>query len=306
MDEIVESALNVKYLAQWLFGAGIMLLAVFGFLWWHVVYENPYNVYWGMLANSLATSSVTKHVTQTSTGTKLDQYIAFNFGADNFAYGHTTLTDATSVVTTESIGTITNDYIRYTNIITTQKGASNKKLDFANVLGKWAKANAANTSSQTGSAPFFIQSLVGIDGGNTVPIANLPANQRQDLLKLLHESTVFDTSFTAVQKKMVHGRQVYIYPVSIEPVAYVAFQKAYAALVGIKSLDNVDPNSYQSDAPIKAQFVIDVRSHRLSSVVYPNTNHSETYGSYGVPVRQALPKATISDIELQQLLTGIQ
>jgi hypothetical protein len=306
MDDFYERAFTRKYLPYWLFAGGAVLLVIFGFVWWTQVYEDPYNVYWGMIANSLSTGAVTKHVTEQTSSTNLDQYISLSYGTKNLAYGRTALKDATSTVTTESIGTLKSDYVRYTDIKTSQKNANGHELDFTSVLGKWAKAAVPDTNSQSASAPFFIQTMLGFYGGNLIPMADVPANTRSDLIGLLHQSVVFDTSFNDVQKKLVHGRPMYTYSVSIEPVAYVAFEKAFAADIGIKSLASVDPNSYQSDAAIKLQVVVDARSHRLAGIEYPGSKHTETYSAYGIQVRKPLPKATISDAQLQRLLANIQ
>lgn len=301
-DDFWKTALTRRYVPHWLFAGGVVLLIISAIVWWTQVYENPYNVYWGMLNNSLTTSSVTKHVTEQTTASNLNQYIALNFGTKNFAFGRTVLTDSTSIVTTESIGTLQNDYVRYTGIQTTEQSTSKKKPNFSAVLGKWAKDDVSNSSVQTGSAPFLVQAMIGLSGGNIIPIANLPAQQRQNLIDLLHQSVVFDTAFDNVAKSKVGGRVMYTYAVNIEPVAYVAFEKVFASYVGIKSLQSVDPNDYQNDSPIAVELVVDAKSHRLAAIEYPGAKHTETYSSYGVPVTEVVPTKTISDAALQNLL----
>ncbi len=308
MDELLEWAQRRKHVPLWLVAGGVLLVIISGCIWWHYVYEDPYNVYWGMISNSLSTSAVTKHVTEETSGGTLNQYTTLNFGVPNIAFGKTTLHNASSTVTTESFGTLANDYVRYTQIKTTDMGKSGQGLDFSPVLGKWAKASANSSASggQSNSAPYFIQSLLGFYGGNLVPIANLPADSRSSLINFLQQNIVFDPDFSTVREDMVHGRPMYTYTVSIEPVAYVAFQRAFASDLGIKSLANVDPNNYEDQPAIKVDLVVDARSHRLSRVVYPGTKHTETFTSYGVPVQVSPPKKTITAEKLQQLLTGVQ
>lgn len=305
-DELIEQALKIRYLPLYLAGGAAALLIIFGVVWWSAVYENPYNVFWGMLSNSLQTSSVSKHIVQTSGVTSLDQYISLQYGANNFAYGRTTLKDPTSTVKTETIGTMTNDYIRYTGITTSQKGKDGKSLSFGKLLGKWAKDQAANSAQQTGQSPFFIQTVIGLSGGNTVPIVNLPKDERSNLINLLHDSVVFKTAYNNVKKSNVNGQLQYAYNVELEPVAYVAFEKQLAQYLGIKTLTQVNPNDYQSQGAIKMNFIVDARSHRLARLVIPQNNHVETYSGYGIPIRQSLPKNTISDAKLQELLTNPQ
>lgn len=306
MEDFFDRAFTRRYLPGWLVAGGVLLLIISGFVWWTQVYENPYNVYWGMLANSLTTTSVTKHVVENSNGNHLDQYIGQQFGTNTLAYGRTTLATSSSTVKTEAVGTLQNDYTRYTDIQTKQKGKSGKPLDFSKVLGKWAQAPAANTASMSSSAPFFIQTLLGLGGGNLVPMADLSAAQRQSLLTQLHNSVVFDTSFSNVQQHKLNGRPVYTYSVNVEPVAYVGFEKAFAADVGIKALEQTDPNSYQGQQAIQVQLTVDVRSHQLAEVSYVGQQHQEFFSSYGVPLNVKIPKATISAQTLQNLVSQIE
>ncbi|HEY1835862.1 MAG TPA: hypothetical protein VGG13_03510 [Candidatus Saccharimonadales bacterium] len=306
MEDFFERAFARRYLPQWLVAGGILLLLVAGFVWWILVYENPYNVYWGMLAQSLSTSSVTKHVVENSSGSHLDQYIGQQFGTNTLAYGRTTLSTSSSTVKTENVGTLQKDYVRYTNIQTKQKNKAGHTFDFSNVLGKWAQASVANIADQSSSTPFFTQTMLGIGGGNLVPMANLSAAQRQSLLTQLHNSVVFDTSFSNVQKHKLNGRPVYTYSVKVEPVAYVGFEKAFAADVGIKALEQTDPNSYQGQQAIQVQLTVDVRSHQLAEVSYVGAQHQEFFSSYDVPLNVKIPKATISAQTLQNLVSQVQ
>lgn len=300
-----ENAFDKKYLPHWLFAGGAALLLIFGGLWWTKVYESPYNVYWGMLANSLATTSVTKEVSQKTKNTSLQQHIAMRFGPDTLAYGRTTLANEGSTVKTESVGTLAHDYVRYTDI-TSKSKESAKKIAAAQVLGKWAQASVTNDGDTSKAAPFLLQSMLGLTGGNLIPIGNLSAEARAKLLKQLHDNAIFETSFEKVKRSTQNGRPVYTYDVSVEPVAYVGFEKAFANALGIKLLDSVDPNNYQGQQVAKVQLTVDVRSHQLVTVTYPGTEHKETFTSYGVPVRMHEPKATISSKELQTLISKVQ
>ena len=309
MDEnVLDSAFRREYLPLWFIGGGIVLLLISAFIWWTQVYENPYNVYWGMLASNLATSSETKHLVENTSGTHLNQYIAQQFGVNTMAYGQTTLSQGSSTVKTESVGTLTNDYIRYTSIQTKQKTASGKTPQFTKVLGKWAKSSATNTAVSSGnsSTPFLTQTLLGLGGGNLLPIANLPAEKRQNLMTQLHQNPVFDTTYSNVKKQTLDGRPVYIYTVNVEPVAYVGLEKAFAEDMGLHTLDNIDPNNYQGQQPIQVMVSVDVRSHHLAEINYGSLQHQEYYSSFGVPIRVAVPKATLSGQDLQKLITQAQ
>lgn len=309
MDEhVLDSAFRREWLPYWFFGAGVVLLLISAFVWWTQVYQNPYNVYWDMLASNLATSSETKRIVENTNGTHLNQYITQQFGQNTMAYGQTTLSDARSTVKTESIGTLNTDYIRYTHIQTTQKNKNGNNLQFSNVLGKWAKSPASNVAatSSNSATPFFTQTVLGLGGGNLFPIANLTEAKRQNLISQLHQNDVLDTTYSSAKKQMVNGHAVYTYMVTIQPVAYVAFEKAFAADLGLHTLDNIDPNNYQGQQPIQVEVSVDVRSHHLVEINYGTSQHLEYYLSYGVPIQVALPHANLSSQDLQKLISQIQ
>lgn len=302
IDGLIKRLLSWGHAVRWLYAGTIVLLVVAGMVWWRLVYESPYNVYWGMLANSLSTASVTKHIVQSGGGAVLNQSIALDFGTRNLAYGRTALTENGSTVTTETIGTPTSDYVRYVSIKSLRVG--DKAPDFSAVVGHWAKANVANAGRSTS---FFAQVMLGFNSGNLVPMADLSDKSRAQLLEALHQSVIFDTSYVRAQHQIRHGRPVYIYSVNVEPVAYVGLEKAFASAVGLQSLEAVDPNSYQGQPALPVKFVVDVWSHRLAAIEYGGVaGHTETYASYGVPVSVSLPRHTISDAQLQRLLTNVK
>lgn len=283
----------------------MVLVVAFGF-WWTKVYLSPYNVYWGMLENNLSTTGVSKHITQTSGGTQLDQTLASTFGTQNAVHAVTTLKSAKSTVKTETISTPTRDSVRYTDIATMQKTAAGKPFDFSAILGKWAASDLQNTSNTSSATGLFAQTALGVLGGNLLPQGNISADQRKDLLKRLHNEVVFDTSYTDIKKTKQNSRPIYTYTVSIQPVAYVGFEKAFAQYLGLKVLDGVDPNKYQGESAIKVTVSVDAWSHQLTAISFPGQNHQEHYSSYGVAAPLSTPNATITGRELQQLLSKIQ
>jgi hypothetical protein len=305
MDEhLLDRAFERKYLPYWFLAGGIVLLIVSAFIWWTQVYENPYNVYWGMLDSNLSTTSDTAHLIDNSSGTDLDQYIGQQFGANTMAYGVTTLKTTTSTVKNESIGTLTTDYLRYISIKTSQKTTSGKKFNFSSALNKWADASAPNVAaSSSSSTPFFAQTAFGLGGGNLLPIANLTISQRQFLISQLHKNNIFDTSFSGIQKSTVNGQSVYVYDIAVNPVAYVTFEKQFANDIGLKTLDSIDPNNYSGQQALQVKVSVNIRTHHLAEISYGGTNHKEDYLSFGIPLNIKIPKATMSNQALQSLIS---
>lgn len=306
-EHVLDRAFQRKYLPYWFLAGGIILLVVSTIVWWTQVYENPYNVYWGMLDSNLSTTSDTAHLVDNSSSTNLNQYIGQQFGANTMAYGTTTLETATSTVKNESVGTLTNDYIRYTSIKTSQKSTTGKPLDFSKALNKWAVESVSNVAANNSSStPFFAQTVFGLGGGNLLPIANLNIQQRQFLIGQLHQNNIFDTSFNNVQKSTVDGQSVYVYAVTVNPVAYVTLEKQFANDLGLKMLDSIDPNSYSSQQPLQVQVSVNIKTHHLAEISYGSTNHKEDYTSFGVPINVKVPVATMSSQALQSLISQAQ
>ena len=289
-----------------LFAGGTLICILAAAFWWTKVYQSPYNVYWGMLENNLSTAGVTKRIIQNANGTKLDQTLTTTYGSQNAVHALTTLKTDKSMVKTETISTPERDSVRYTAIATDQRTKLGKPFDFSSVLGKWAANDVKNSSNIRDTSGLFVQTALGIMGGNLFPQANLSAEDRKDLLKRLHSEVIFETSYKDVKKTQQDGRPIFTYTVSIQPVAYVGFEKAFARHIGLKALDEVDPNKYQGEAAIKVEVSVDARSHRLVSVDYPEQDHRETYTSYGVTSAVSVPKATITGAELQSLLGKVQ
>jgi hypothetical protein len=289
-----------------LFAGGVLIFVVASGFWWTKVHQSPYNVFWGMVENNLSTPGVTKHVTQYSNATGLDQTLVSTFGAQNAVHALTTLKTNKSTVKTETIGTPSDDAVRYTSVNTTQWSKSGKPFDFSKILGKWAIGKVDNSSDTRATAGLFAQTSLGLMGGNIIPQANLLPADRRDLLKRLHNEVVFDVPYGQVKKSRHGGRSIYTYDVNIQPVAYVGFEKVFAHDLGLKALDGVEPNNYQGQSAIKVTLSVDAWSHQLVGVDYPGQNHHEAYSGYGVVAPTVLPKATISSTALQSLLGNIQ
>lgn len=296
----------LKSLPLWLTVGGILLLVLSAWLWWTFVYKNPYNVFWGMIDNNLKTASATKQISEVGGSSRLDQTVAMNYGANNNVYVLTTIKNGDSTVKTTSIGTLKDNYQEYTSIKTSQKNKNGQAFKFDEVLNKWAKQPIDNASASDSQGSLFSQTVLGPEGGNVLPMGNFSETTRSQLVKNLQDNDVFTVSYSGAQAKTENGRPVYIYNLNVEPVAYIGFEKMYAKAMGLKALDNIDPNQYQGSQAIKLAVTVDIRSHQLKKIAYTGTTHSETFSSYGVAHQVVLPRATITSSQLQSLLQKAQ
>ncbi len=295
---------SYQRLPRFLTWTGVLLLVVASGLWWSKVYSNPRRVFDAMLSNSLSTSSVTRHVQQKNQGGSLDQYIQLRLGSQNRSRNITALGQGTgtefSTVKTESIGTQNEDYTRYISIDTKEKNAAGKQIEFNNIVGIWAKSDEPQ-SGQKSSARYLNESLLGI-----IPAANLEADQRKDLLRLIDEKKVFDIDFSTVTQKWEKGRKVYTYSATIKPQSYIPMLQVFTKAVGLGEVEGLEQSNYEGVAPLEVKLGVDVLSRELIRVVYEGNGRVEDYSGYGLKNNIDIPGQTITASELQQRLQTLR
>lgn len=267
-------------------GAALSLLA--GALWWNCVYHNPTNVFWGMINGSLRTSGVTRTVSESSGGQKIEQLQQVQLGGTNRVRTLTTLSQSGSKVVTETLSTPGTDYVRYDSFKTTQKSQNGKPLDFKGVTGVWAKSSPG---AQFGRTVFGL-----------VPMAAVSSENRQKLVEQIKNSSVFTGDIKNAKSATVAGHKVYVYDLKLQPVAYVAYLKSLSADLGLRDFDNVDPGQYSGASAQALRLAVDMNSRQVVQAEYVAARRTETYSSYGVKIASGLPAKTIPDKELQARL----
>lgn len=281
---------------------GIIILIGAAYSWWHWVYSSPKHVFDRMIVTSLSSNSVTRTIKQDDGVQILDQTSQLTLAPNKRVHATNTLrqvADAGTVVDTESIATPTTDFVRYLGIKTSQKNSKGNNFDFASVVGLWGKAD--NQDELSGGAQLFTQNLLGV-----MPVANLPAQARKDLVKLITSNQVFKTDYKSVKRANEDGRPVYSYDVTIEPKAYVSMLKLFARDVGLTQLEHVDPAQYEGSDPLKFTFDVDVWSGQLRNITYKDSQRSEHMAAYGAQLLINPPASAVTLDELQSKLQAIQ
>jgi hypothetical protein len=282
--------------------SAIILVFAAAWGWYGLVYSSPSAVFERMLFNNLATTSAYKVIAQKDTDQQLDQKTQLLLTPSQRVYSTVALrqgADAGTLVSTESVGTTSADYVRYADIKTTQKTADGKAFDFSSVLGIWGKSDADDTGN--GGAQLYNQSVLGV-----VPIGNLSANQRQKLLNQIKDNKVYSIDYSKVNKSFSAGRLVYSYDITVKPEAYVLMLKAFARDIGLKQLESVDPSQYADAPPLQFSFDVDVLSGQLTKITYKDSERTELFSSYGAIVKIDIPDKTVPVQDLQSRLQQIQ
>jgi hypothetical protein len=279
--------------------AALVIFGFSGWAWWHYVQSKPTKVFDRMLSTLLTAQSVTKTISQEENGQKLEQTIQLTLQPKAQVHSENVLDQGQAVITTESIGTLQNDFVRYLDIKTDQKNSSGSSFDFSNVLTVWGKSGDNKEAGE--EAQLFNQTVLGV-----VPVANLPLGARQELLRQIRTDKVYTVNYGSVKRSNSNGRPVYTYDVTVEPVAYINMLKTFAHSLGLSQLDQVDASQYTNTPALKFSFDVDVWSAQLTKVTYTGSNRTETYSAYGARAVVNQPKDTITLEELQTRLQSIQ
>jgi hypothetical protein len=274
----------------------VAVVFIGGWFWWSHIFESPKAVFWGMFNNSMATSAVTRLVTENAGGQDLKETITLELGQHNIARANALLSENNSVVSTETIGTPSVDYTRYTAVKTATKSSTGEPFNFSGIVGVWSKSPTGGLSADP-LDHLFGQSLLGI-----VPMGDLPPSERAGLLNQIKADKVFTTDFSRLQHGQVGGRAVDVFQVTVAPVAYAKLLKQFAFDEGYKNVPELSAGNYRGDAPLKVQFSINPVSRQLVEISYPGSNHTELYADYGVQPAITIPAHTISTAALEKRL----
>jgi len=273
----------------------VIVLAV---LWFAKIYSNPERVFWGMISDSLSTPSVTKLTTQKSQSSVIDELTQLSFTPQPIVKDVKKLSQRSNGLTTkltlESIATPTDTYQRY-SFVDRPAASGGRKVDYSKLYDLWLK-NSGTGSSQN---QLFNGSVIGI-----VLFANLPPQQREDLIKLMQKNQVYRVDFPHVLRSS-GGRRMYTYDVLVNLRNYSIVAKKFIKYLKLPATQNIDPNRYPAGSTVEVAMVVDVLSRQLNKIAYAATRTSETYHAHGAIVTINPPAQTVSLPVYQKALNSI-
>lgn len=291
MAKINKNILSVIY---GLILAAILIVA--GWFAWSKIVVDPDKVLSGALNNSLSTSSVTREVAQNQGTSGVDQvsYISFR-QPDPSANTKTTIyqttsTNTTASVETETLGTNSSDYVRYTSI--SEAGGEDGTGGLGDLIGTWAQRNSGGDSISEDNLTFFNEGLFSI-----IPFGNLDKSSRETLLGLINDKNLYE--YTSAEEKFENGRLVYVYDFNINPGDLIDVLRYYMELTGNGDPEQLDPAEYENAPPVPVQIKVDVLSRQVASIEY-SQGRIENYSGYGLYRPVEIPTEAIPIEQLQQ------
>ena len=270
-----------------------------GSYWYKHTFLKPENIFYGTINNSLATGSYLRNVDQTTPGKTDLQNDILQFTPTPIIHSNSYVEQLDqnrqkSFVKTETYGTKTSDYIRYTEISIPK--SSSDKTDYRKLEGTWAKrgddkdASEAQTLSQ--SAFTFM------------PFGSFSPDQRAKFISYMKANNTYLLKEYKITYE--NGRPYYNGQVAVNPKKLVTFMRDYSKMTGIGDASQMDPEQYKDQNNFIIQVKIDVLSRRLVKIDYSDGARTETYVSYGIKKSMEIPSKTISLQELQSRISQKQ
>ena len=285
------------------FVAGLLIFVGAGFVWFNKVHSNANNVFWGMVDSSFSSYGRSSAVKQSDGAQNIEQEqtTRLQLGAQNVAVSESRLvqnsgTDNQVMVTTQSIGTPTENFTRYSEININQKLADGSTPDFSKLENTWASEKILSPGNSA-----FVQAIYGSLGH--VPVGNLSSKSRSEILNYIKKNKVYDVK--SFNKETRDNRPVYAYEAEVDMAKYVTMLKMFDAAIGLNELKGVEPKQFENQEPIQVTMAVDILNRNLVEFSYKGAAQSEKLGSYGATRQVALPSETISSQELQQALQSI-
>jgi hypothetical protein len=204
-----------------------------------------------------------------------------------------------NTVKTETIGTLTDDFARYTSINTRQRDRQNKPINFGQVLGVWGKS--VPSSDQSLPAQFLYGNILTV-----VPFAPLNAQQRQRVLQTMRDLLVYDVDYSKAISRTENGRSLFVYTVKVNPASYVAMLKKLAQEIGLHQLDKIDPMTFAGKTAEEMEISVDKLSQQLTHISYQSGQREESYSGYGLQAEVNVPAVSVPIPELQRRLQSLQ
>lgn len=291
----VRKVSSVKFIVSL---AVVIAAALLGVWQYHNV-TNKDKIFWGAVDNSLQTSSFSRHSTTKSGGQSADQVVDVYLSPKQGVYSRTHYVQTgvdEAEATTENVGTPYADYVRYTDIKTSQKNSNGSAFDFSKIVNVWG--GSAPDKSQTNGQQFGQSVLAAI------PTADLSASQRKVLIQMLKDKKVYNYTAVKTSHEGSFSRPSYTYTVTLTPSAYVEVLKKFGDMVGITQLKDLNPDDYKKATKSQFTVTVDAWSHQIISIVEPGSSRNEVIT--GRNVHKTLPQVPTNAISIDELQSRLQ
>ncbi len=297
----LESIPKQRELTALMISAGVLLLSASGWYWWQKVYTSPHDVFWSMINQSLSSASVTRSSSDPSQVRTMNLTNRMQFNDDLRVLTKTELIQSGSTVTTESLLTPTENYVRYVSVNKTEvpEGEIAEEVpDFSTVVGQWARID--NQGDTSGNQSQLMESYFG-----PVLLGNFTGTQRRALVRMLQDNKAYEVDYDSTKRIKEDGRDRLVYNAKLHPKGYVTTIIEYYKYLGLNN-QYLDPGQYENAQPVDVEITVDLHSRQMTKFMYAGEGaRGEHFSGYGRQAPIAIPKDSISGEDLQNRLNEI-
>ena len=268
--------------------AVIAVLFFSGWYFFNQIYLKPENVFWSMLDRNLKTGSITKTYSEGNDSGSYDLVSKLQLKGQPASQTKITIKNDNATLVTDTIGTPTQDYLKYNQEPVTD--------DMQNGMNTWAVNNASDTEP----AQIYLNELLS----TPILFGYLNHNQRTDLIKSMQDNQVFNTDFNSVNTTTVlNGKKVYVYDVGINLVNYLPIYQAYLRYMGQNNIaDQIGDAS--PGATLTMKLVVEPISRHLLQTTVDNNGQTINFGIHDANKMIEIPKdVSMSIDDLQELIS---
>lgn len=276
--------------------AGILLIFFLLVLWFVKIYADPEHVFWATLRNNLATQSITKDSVRKSRASANQEFTQIGFTPELRVHDLKEITDNTvrpsSKLTLETIGTINDDYQRYSHI--ERPHSTKTQKDYQSIYDSWLK----NGGQEGGQGQ-----IVGNTVFSAVLFGDFDSTTRGQLFGELKKA--YHINFAKTNKHGDMHRRTYVYHATIQLQQYAKAAHDYASALGLPLATQINPNNYQPTDVLDVNITVDVLSREIKRIDYPSQNFTENYSGQGNVPNIKLPSKTVSASSFQNTIKAL-
>lgn len=275
------------------FIAGGLILFIFS-VYVHIstAYLTPGVVFRRMLDRSLQTTSFTRTSTQIYGATSVINISEVAYAPEPFMKGNVEVRQGVNSIKTELFGTKEKNYVRYA-AIAPDNATEEQRQQVEAVVGKWA------VQPTEGSTSFLQESVY-----NLIPIANLPANGRQEFIQELLDKGIYKIEANSIVREREGIRWIYTFNIKVEVGAYASLYQKYAERYGLGKLAILE-GAEGVDAQSIIALKVDAFSARLMEIDIKDADKTEVYSLDNAHRSLHRPEATLSVEDLQEKLQSL-
>lgn len=274
-----------------LFIASAVIYAFSAWYWVTNVKHSPNRVFWASIDQALSTNGVTTTVQTDSDSQKFRQDTLLRTGAELQAKSIVYVEGTEgSIVRSETLGTVTSNYIRYRELEGTS-GSIN-----SDIKDKWAIIDESE-------APAGRLLIDGLES-TIIMVGNLPREKRISLVQKLQTTQAIKLQSRTASGKVVEGRKVDVYQVTIDPVKYFEVLKDFLNYMGLpEAAEEINVNQAGTQL-IVAEFAVNVPSQQFVKFGIPtlDATNAMKFSNWGAQTPFDVPQTLLSYKELQNNL----